>query len=54
MTLTFGKRTAESSRGAFAGKLADTEDLPVMIADSEAAAVSVFRAIPTRRRQQRR
>ena len=28
VTLTFGKRTAESSRGAFAGKLADTEDLP--------------------------
>ena len=42
VTLTFGKRTAESSRGAFAGKLGDTEDFPVMIADSEALAVSVF------------
>ena len=42
VTLTIGRRTAESSRGAFAGKLGDVAGFPVMIADSEADWVSIF------------
>lgn len=42
VTLTIGDRTAESSRGTFAGRLGDVAGFPVMIADSEADAVSIF------------
>lgn len=42
VTLTVGDRTAESSRGTFAGKLGDVAGFPAVIADSEADSVSIF------------
>ena len=41
VTLTFGERHAESSRGAFAS-VADPTDLPAIIADSETDGVPLF------------
>ena len=42
VTLTCGDHHAESSRGSFAGIADVAEDLPAMIADTEAATVPIF------------
>jgi light-regulated signal transduction histidine kinase (bacteriophytochrome) len=42
VTLICGDHRAESSRGTFAGAADVSQDLPAMIADTDAAAVSIF------------
>jgi light-regulated signal transduction histidine kinase (bacteriophytochrome) len=42
VTLTFGDRRAESSRGAFTAPAADNEHLPAIVSDSDAPGIALF------------